>query len=158
MRSKTIFPALTALLLVFALTGCGSSGDSKSNDQAKALTQAELVAQGDKLCKTLETKASAMDSAETPEEISKALGQVVKSYEETLDQLEDLVPPANLSATYATWLEENDEMIDIFEDLQKAAKDNDNAAAAKLEPKMSAQIKKLDKLAAEIGFKECTRQ
>lgn len=166
MRSK---PALFILAVLataaLALTGCGSSSNSGSSDSggnndaaAQTLTKAELVAKGDAICKQMEKDSKALDDAETPAEIADALGETLKIYQAALDDLKGLIPPAELEADYETWLEENAEMKKLFEQFKQIAADNDESAVAELNPKMEAQIKKLDLLAKKIGFQTCTRQ
>lgn len=156
MRLKPALFVIAALALI--LTGCGSSGNSGGGEKPEPLTKAQLVAQGDQLCKKLEAEAEVMDKAESPEEIADALDKVLVHYQSTLDELKKLTPPEELSAKYQEWLAGNATMMQIFEQLQAAAAKNDEAAAGELSPKMEAQIKKLDQLSKEIGFQNCTRQ
>lgn len=156
MRIKPALLVIAALALI--LTGCGSSGSSDGGEKPEPLTKAELVSQGDTLCKKLEKEAEAMDKAESPQEIADALDKILVHYQATLDELKKLTPPEDLAATYQTWLDGNATMMDIFKELQTAAAENDDKAAEELSPKMEAQIKKLDQLSKEIGFQECTRQ
>jgi hypothetical protein len=142
---KKLLAALT-ICSTLALSACGGDdGDGKSD----ALTKAELIKQGDKICKD---GSKAMDAAEakfadpdnpTAEEIDAAVDSVVvPTLKDELEQLRDLEPPAD----------DEDEIDSMLDSLEKAIADIEKDWRTGLG---STNIKAANKKATDYGFKKC---
>lgn len=155
--------------LALALAGCGgsSSDDSGSGSSSKesastptpaaALTKAELITKGDQICQKMSTAVKSIDSGDTPKEVAGAVGKTITAYETMLADLAELSPPADLKSDYQAWLDANDEYKALLEQFRTAAGAEDQAAAEKLQPKMTAKTEQLTTMSKGIGFKVCTQ-
>lgn len=162
-------PLLTAGVAL-ALAGCGGSSSDDSGTKAPAstptqastptpvaLTKAQLISEGDKICRKMATAVKAIDSGNTPQEVAVSVGKTITAYEQMLADLAALTPPADLASDYQAWLDANDGYKALLAQFKTAANAGDRAAAEKLQPKMNAKTEQLTKMAKDIGFKVCTQ-
>lgn len=152
--SKRFFALLAALTAIAAIVGgCGSSGGSST--ESSSLTKAELIKQGDEICKkgeeTLEEEANefAKENGINPNKPTKAQQEEV---------IEQVVAPAlhkqaeelrNLGAPSG----EAEAVEEIFDSLEKGTEELEEEPGQLL--KGANPVGEASKLAKEYGFKEC---
>jgi hypothetical protein len=158
MRLRIICAASAAALVVVA--GCGG-GDSSSTTTAsdEELTKAELVDQGDAICKNaLGEFAQLQQNPPTTAEGAATLTQKVVDVTETeLDQLRDLNAPASVQSDLGRYLKALEKNVATLKQGLKAAQQNDATGYARAQAKtVEDQVARL-KLAQAVGFQECSR-
>ncbi len=156
-----------AVAFAFVLASCGDSKEAAGGEtptkestpavEPQTLTKAELIAEGDKICKEMRTAVSEIEDGETPQAIAGSVGKTITAYEAMLADLQALAPPQELADDYQAWLDANDEYKALLAQFKTVAADNDEAAGEQLQPKMNAQTEKLTSMSKAIGFKVCTQ-
>lgn len=151
---KKTLAALAATAACLAFAGCSEDDEgpdraADDSSQVPALTKAELIEQGDAICKAGDDEIEAADSRfvdrenPTQEEFVSAVAEVVvPSLESQAAQLRELVPPAEDAETIET-------MLDTLE----AA-----TAQVKADPLAITQedlFGDANRLASDYGFTEC---
>ncbi len=149
MRRTVAALSATALCLVLAACGDDTAKDPAGSDEPKALTKAELIEQGDAICKASNDKmkaASAPLEAGDPTEaeaVAFITETLIPEVEGQAQDLRDLVPPAEDAAAI-------DAMLDALEaELAKVKADPAYAFSAE------GGFVEANKLAVDYGFKEC---
>jgi hypothetical protein len=144
----TTFRVLVALAITGALlvTGCG--GDSTKDTYKK---EAQKAANAFK--SSAEAGAAKAQSASTPEERLAALEELKKSVDTAASDFSNLKPPSDVKS-------DNDALIAVFKSLssditevETAVKNNDQAAAQAVVPKLQADQAKAQEIIASLQKK-----
>jgi hypothetical protein len=151
-RLVALLAALAALALIVA--GCGSGGGSTSSESS-SLTKAELIKQGDAICKKGEealeeeanefAKENGIDTNKpTKAQQEEVIEQVVApSLHKQAEELRELGTPSG----------EESAVEEIFDSLEKGTEELEAEPEALL--KGTNPVEEASKLAREYGFKEC---
>jgi hypothetical protein len=151
-RLVALLAALAALALIVA--GCGSGGGSTSSESS-SLTKAELIKQGDAICKQGEealeeeanefAKENGIDTNKpTKAQQEEVIAQVVApSLHKQAEELRELGTPSG----------EESVVEEIFDSLEKGTEELEAEPGALL--KGTNPVEEASKLAREYGFKEC---
>lgn len=151
-RFVALLVALAALALIVA--GCGSGGGSTSSESS-SLTKAELIKQGDAICKKGD-EALEEEANEFAKENGINTNKPTKAQQEEV--IEQVVAPAlhgqaeelrELGAPSG----EAEAVEEIFDSLEKGTEELEAEPAVLL--KGTNPIEEAGKLAKEYGFKEC---
>jgi hypothetical protein len=153
---RRLLPVLLAMLSL-GLAACGGGDDSS------APTKEEFAKDADKICQDTEKEIEKIgQGATSPEELTKALDQVIAAAKDAANKLTDLDRPDGDAGDTATKFAEgfeselNDQLIPALEKLKKAIEDKDaqaaQAAAADLQKLESTES---DKFARELGATAC---
>jgi hypothetical protein len=149
-RFVALLAALAALALVVA--GCGGGGDST---EGSSLTKAELIKQGDAICKkgeeTLEEEANEFakengidTSKPTKAQQEEVIEQVVApALRKQAEELRELGTPSG----------EEDAVEEIFDTLEEGTEELEEEPGKLLEG--NNPVEKAGNLAQKYGFKEC---
>jgi hypothetical protein len=155
-----VLAALAACVLLAACGGGGSKSSSSSGGSSSAgssgsatLSKAELIKQGDKICKEGSDKVDAL--GKSPSDASK-LGaytdKLTKIVDDTIAELRTLEPPADVKTDY-------DRLLDLMARLSKDAGEIPDIAKAGDVTKLTQVSNDLEKIATEgqqvakrIGF------
>lgn len=142
---KTLLVALTACCAL-VLSACG---DDDGDNESSALTKAELIEQGDAICKGGDKEIDAAEKAfadpdnPTAEEMDDAIDSIlIPTLKDELEKLRDLKPPA----------EDEDEIDSMLDSLDKAIEDIEKDWRTGF---TGQNIADANKKANEYGFKEC---
>jgi soluble cytochrome b562 len=153
---RRLLPVLLAMLSL-GIAACGGGDDSS------APTKEEFAKDADKICQDTEKEIEKIgQGATSPEELTKALDQVIAAAKDAANKLTDLDRPDGDAGDTATKFAEgfeselNDQLIPALEKLKKAIEDKDaqaaQAAAADLQKLESTES---DKFARELGATAC---
>lgn len=141
---------LFALVLAIVVAGCGGGGGGGDR-----LSKDEYVAQADAICKEVEQKGDAIEEPTSLEDVGRFVDEALPVFDDGLDRLRELRPPAELQDAVDDWLATGNETRDLLEELKDAAGDGDAAKVQELGGKGEDLDKKSDDLARQIGLEEC---
>ncbi len=150
--------SLAVLFVAIGLFGCG--GDSAENSVSKE----EFVKNADEICRETEKKFEEIgQSAESPEELSNALDQVIDESKQAADDLVALDRPEGGDGETAQKFVEgfrselNSKLIPALEDLQAAVKKNDPQAVQEAAQNLQQlEASESDRYARELGATACS--
>jgi hypothetical protein len=150
--------ALTAL----AVAGCGGGGDeteatTPTVEEPAALTQDELIEQGDGICAEVNAAVGALTSSEseeagTPEQSEK----VANLYLGMVERLQDLGAPEEADSTFTKFSEATEQLAKVEGELKLAAEREDVAAMEEAGQEASAALEEFQSQAAIYGFEDCS--
>ena len=142
--------ALIPLAAVVLVAACGGE-DRLSRD--------EYVKQADAICadyeEKLEEQERALQEAESPDELASVIDRAIPTIREGTDRLDALEPPEDLESQVNQWNRLNDENIKKLEQIRDAAKAGDTGKIGSLGEEISANEEDADKLARDIGLRDC---
>jgi hypothetical protein len=151
--------ALGSIAVAMALpAGCGSEGGSATTSTGP-LTKAELVANGDAICRQgVERYTQAQQNPPTtPAQAADLTARLIAITNDELAQLRDLNAPHQVSAALDRYLRARQHGVAILNQEVRAARSNDpNAFAAARARMAGGQVDRL-KLARAVGFEDCSR-
>lgn len=119
------------------------------------LTKAEYVSKGDAICKQINQKINAMPNPKSLKDFASQADEVVKLSKDGLERFRDLDAPDELEAKVGRYLNLLQEQTKLAEQIADAAREGDTAKIQEIGRQLDANDKEADKLAAEIGFKDC---
>ena len=121
--------AAVAALVVLPLAACGGG-----------LSRAELVKQGDAICKRVNDKVAK---------------QTVKLSDPAIDDMEALEPPDDLEKTFDAFVASLKQQRDLTKQIGDAAGKGDTVKIQQIANEAQKAQAKYQQLADKIGFKEC---
>ena len=153
MRSTGFIRTLAVMTSVVALAACSKSS---------ALTKAEMITQGDKICTTARTAIDALSlndlggpSADNMAQYAEGLDTVIPLFEKMITDLGVLEPPEADAAKITEMLGHLQDEVDVIKEAQQAAAAGDldgfNAAAQKSGDADATATQ----IATDYGFKVC---
>ncbi|HKF82516.1 MAG TPA: hypothetical protein VKB23_06115 [Solirubrobacterales bacterium] len=159
---KTILLILGALLAL-AIAGCGGGGGGETEtstptvEEPAALTQDELITQGDGICAEVNAAVGALSSSETPETTAgESTEKVANLYLGMVERLQELGTPEGDGAEYAKFMEAAEELAKVEGELKLAAEREDVAAIEEKGQEASAAVAEFQSQAAIYGFEDCS--
>jgi hypothetical protein len=156
-RRPRSLAAATLIVVLAGLPGCG--GGSEGDGGAGALTKAEFIAEGDRICRQARADFLAADPSAptTPEEAAALQEALIRTSEQELDRIRALDAPAQIEPALDRYLRAREQGIALLKRGLKAAEDGDARAYAATQRRVaSGQLNRLD-LAQAVGFEECSR-
>jgi hypothetical protein len=159
--SKTILLILGALVALL-IVGCGGGGgDTETTtptvEEPTALTQGELLTQGDGICAEVNAAVGALSSSETPETTAGASTEKVANlYLGMVERLQELGTPEGDAGDYAKFMEAAEELAKVEGELKLAAEREDVATIEEKGQEASAALEEFQSQAAIYGFEDCS--
>lgn len=132
---------------VLAVCGCGSSS-------SKPLTQAELTAKADTICKSVGAKL-ANKSVNSIQGIAQTAPQLASTEQGALSELSKLVPPATMEADWKTFITGAQTLAENTAKLGEYAKSNNLKSARTLIVSSEATVKQMTAIAQKYSIKNC---
>jgi hypothetical protein len=155
-----ILGALVALLIA----GCGGGGgDTETTtptvEEPTALTQGELITQGDGICAEVNAAVGALSGSETPESTpGESTEKVANLYLGMVERLQELGTPEGDGAEYAKFMEAAEELAKVEGELKLAAEREDVATIEEKGQEASAALEEFQSQAAIYGFEDCSAE
>jgi hypothetical protein len=158
----------TLLLLLVALTalvvaGCGGGGGDETEtttptvEEPVALTQDELIEQGDGICAEVNAAVGALTSSETEEAGSPEQSEKVANlYLGMVERLQDLGSPEEADSNFTKFSEATEQLAKVEGELKAAAEEEDLAALEEAGQEASAALEEFQSQAAIYGFEDCS--
>ena len=137
---------VAASLLALAAAGCG--GDDR-------LSGKEFTAKAEATCTRYEKKLARLPQPKSLKDFGALADEAIPIVENGVEDLRGLKPPENLESKYEKWLDANDANVEDFKKLRDAAKAGDESKVRSLVDRVSANEKKGDELARDIGIDRC---
>jgi hypothetical protein len=152
----SILAAATLLVALALLSGCGGGGEEATSGP---LTKAELIAEGDRICK--QAREDFVNAAPPPpssaEEAAALQRALIDESEEEVSRIRALDAPAELEPALERYLKAREQGIELLKRGLAAAEDGDARAYTAAQRQVaSGQLNRLD-LAQQVGFDECSR-
>ena len=136
--------AAVAVLLVLPLAACGGG-----------LSQAELVKQGDVICKRVNDKVAKQQEPTTAADLAALAKQTVKISDPAIDDMEALEPPDELEKDFDAFVASLKKQRDLTKQIGDAAGKGDTVKIQQIANEAQQAQAEYQKLADKIGFKEC---
>jgi hypothetical protein len=159
--NKTILLIL-GVLVALLLAGCGGGGDETETttptvEEPTALTQDELLTQGDGICAEVNAAVGALSSSETPETTAgESTEKVANLYLGMVERLQELGTPEGDAGSYAKFMEAAEELAKVEGELKLAAEREDVATLEERGQEASAALEEFQSQAAIYGFEDCS--
>ena len=151
---------LAALPIALLVAGCGGGGDDSTEaapvataTAPAALTQAELIEQGDAIC--AEVNAAVGTVGASSSETGSPAAQVADLYGGMVDSLKNLGAPQE-SDGYAEFSSAADELSTAESEVKLASERSDTAALESAEVNASSALSTFQEVAQEYGFEDCS--
>jgi len=136
--------AAVAALLVVPLAACGGG-----------LSQAELVKQGDAICKRVNDKVAKQQEPTNAADLAALAKQTVKLSDPAIDDMEALEPPDELEKEFDAFVASLKQQRDLTKQIGDAAGKGDTVKIQQIANEAQKAQAEYQKLADKIGFKEC---
>ncbi|HEU4738131.1 MAG TPA: hypothetical protein VFS54_03490 [Solirubrobacterales bacterium] len=158
---KTLLLVLAALIAL-VVAGCGGGGDETETtaptvEEPAALTQDELIEQGDGICAEVNAGVGALTSSETEEAGSAEQSEKVANlYLGMVERLQDLGAPEESDSEYVKFSEATEQLAKAEGELKAAAAEEDLAGMEEAGQEASAALEEFQSQAAIYGFEDCS--
>ena len=153
------------LLVALAIAGCGGGGGDETEtttptvEEPTALTEQELITQGDGICAEVNAAVGALSSSETPETTpGETTEKVANLYIGMIERLQDLGAPEGDEGDYAKFMEAGEELAKVEGEAKLAAEREDTAALEEKGQEASAALESFQSQAAIYGFEDCSAE
>jgi hypothetical protein len=153
-----ILGALAALLIA----GCGGGGDETETtaptvEEPAALTQDELIEEGDGICAEVNAAVGALTASETSEDSSaEETEKVANLYTGMVERLQDLGTPEDDDGSYAKFMEAAEELAKVENEAKLAAEREDLEAIGETTGEAEVALEEFQSQAAIYGFEDCS--
>ena len=160
-RHKTFLLLLMALMAL-VVAGCGGGGDETETttptvEEPAALTQDELIEQGDGICAEVNAAVGALTSSESEEAGSPEQSEKVANlYLGMVERLQDLGSPEEADSNFTKFSEATEQLAKVEGELKTAAAEEDIAAMEEASQEASAALEEFQSQAAIYGFEDCS--
>lgn len=155
---------LLLALMALGVAGCGGGGDETETttptvEEPVALTQDELIAQGDGICAEVNAAVGALTSSASEEAGSPGQSEKVANlYLGMVERLQDLGAPEEADSTFAKFSEATEQLAKVEGELKLAAEREDLAAMEEAGQEASAALEEFQSQAAIYGFEDCSEE
>ncbi len=134
--------AVAPLLLLVA--GCGGG-----------LSKDELVAQGDAICKRVNTRMAKEPDPQSAADLQRLAKRTVEISDPAIDDMAALEPPGELESDFKKFVASLKRQRDFTKQIGDAAATGDTAKIQKLGAEAQKAEQEYRRLTGKIGFKEC---
>ncbi len=151
-------------LFALAVAGCGGGGDETETttptvEEPAALTQDELIEQGDGICAEVNAAVGALTSSATEEAGSPEQSEKVANlYLGMVERLQDLGAPDEDDGSFMKFSEATEQLAKVEGELKSAAEEEDVAAMEEASQEASAALEEFQSQAAIYGFEDCSEE
>jgi hypothetical protein len=158
---KTLLLLLAALAALF-VAGCGGGGDETETttptvEEPAALTQDELIEQGDGICAEVNAAVGALSSSESEEAGSPEQSEKVANlYLGMVERLQDLGTPEESDSEFMKFSEATEQLAKVEGELKLAAEEEDVVGLEEAGQEASAALEEFQSQAAIYGFEDCS--
>jgi len=158
---KTLLLLLAALAALF-VAGCGGGGDETETttptiEEPAALTQDELIEQGDGICAEVNAAVGALSSSESEEAGSPEQSEKVANlYLGMVERLQDLGAPEESDSDFMNFSEATEQLAKVEGELKLAAEEEDVVGLEEAGQEASAALEEFQSQAAIYGFEDCS--
>lgn len=157
--SLLLLAALTALVVA----GCGGGGDETETttptvEEPTALTQDELIEQGDGICAEVNAAVGALGSSETEAGTADQSEKVANLYLGMVERLQDLGTPEGDDGSYAKFMEATEQLAKVEGEMKSAAEEEDVVTLEEAGQEASAALEEFQSQAAIYGFDDCSEE
>lgn len=147
--------AVIALAAVALAAGCGGGGDGGGDGGGERLTAEEFVQQADAICADANEQIDELGEPQSMEELATMAAEAVSISEQSLDALNELVPPEEFQARFDRALELLDQQAALARTLVTAAENGDAEEVQAIADKGEPLDTEADGIAEELGLTEC---
>jgi len=163
-KNAALLLLLLLLTALFALViaGCGGGGGDETEtttptvEEPVALTQDELIEQGDGICAEVNAAVGALTSSETEEAGSPGQSEKVANlYLGMVERLQGLGAPEESDSNYMKFSEATEQLAKVEGELKAAAEEEDVAGLEEAGQEASAALEEFQSQAAIYGFEDC---
>jgi hypothetical protein len=160
--NKTILLILGALVAL-AIAGCGGGDETETStptvEEPAALSEQELITQGDGVCAEVNAAVAALSGSETPESApGETTEKVANLYIGMVERLQDLGAPEGDESEYAKFMEAGEELAKVEGEAKLAAEREDVAALEEKGQEAAAALESFQTQAAIYGFEDCSAE
>lgn len=158
-KSLLLVLGVLAALLV---AGCGGGGDETETttptvEEPAALTEEELIEEGDGICAEVNAAVGALSASETDEASPTGDSEKIANlYLGMVERLQDLGPPEGDGGDYAKFMEAAEELGKVEGELKLAAEREDVAGVEEKGGEAAAALENFQSQAAIYGFEDCS--
>jgi hypothetical protein len=142
--------ALTALALVFVLSGCGGASGT-------ALTKEEYASKADAICGKFNKQTKALATPKDLSGLAKLADQTLPILDRLITDLGKLHRPAGEKALSDQWLAQVRNLKGDLQEIRDKAKSGDIAAVQAVVPKATDHNAKSNQLASQLGMSVCNK-
>jgi hypothetical protein len=154
---------LLAALIALVVAGCGGGGGDETEtttptvEEPVALTQDELIEQGDGICAEVNAAVGALSSSETEEAGSPEQSEKVANlYLGMVERLQDLGAPEESDSNFMKFSEATEQLAKAEGELKVAAEEEDIAGLEEAGQEASSALEEFQSQAAIYGFEDCS--
>ncbi len=153
---------LLAALLAIAVAGCGGGDDETETttptvEEPTALTQDELIEQGDGICAEVNAAVGALSSSASEEAGSPGQSEKISNlYLGMVERLQDLGAPDEDDGSFMKFSEATEQLAKAEGELKTAAEQEDLAGLEEAGQEASAALAEFQSQAAIYGFEDCS--
>jgi len=153
---------LLAALIALVVAGCGGGGGETETttptvEETVALTQDELIEQGDGICAEVNAGVGALTASETEEAGSPEQSEKVANlYLGMVERLQELGAPEESDSNYVKFSEATEQLAKAEGELKAAAAEEDVAGLEEAGQEASAALEEFQSQAAIYGFEDCS--
>lgn len=145
-KPTTLLLASLALLGPLA-TGCGGGDDAPSKK--------EFASDLDAICRETNSKVAKLKAPQTLKELPRFTRDSRKVVDESLDKAEALELPKEDRSQFKDYIADSRDSIDSLDDLEQAARKNDQKAVRRILVKAAEDNNRRDAQAKALGLKDC---
>jgi hypothetical protein len=165
LRHKTLLLLLTALTAL-VVAGCGGGGDDETEttttptvEEPAALTQDELIEQGDGVCAEVNAAVGALSSSASEEAGSPEQSEKIANlYLGMVERLQGLGAPEEADSDYMKFSEATEQLGKVEGEMKLAAEREDLAAMEEAGQEAAAALEEFQSQAAIVGFEDCSEE
>ncbi len=160
---KTTILLLLGALIALVIAGCGGGGDETETttptvEEPTALTQSELIEQGDGVCAEVNAAVGALSSSEVEAEATDEAEKVANLYTGMVERIQDLGAPEGDEGDYAKFMEAAEELAKVEGEAKLAAEREDLEAMEEAKGEAAVALEEFHSQAAIYGFEECSEE
>lgn len=161
---KTLLLLLVALIAL-VVAGCGGGGGDETEtttptvEEPVALTQDELIEQGDGVCAEVNAAVGALSSSASEEAGSPEQSEKVANlYLGMVERLQGLGAPEEADSDYMKFSEATEQLGKAEGEMKLAAEREDLAAMEEAGQEAAAALEEFQSQAATYGFEDCSEE
>jgi hypothetical protein len=154
---------LLGALIALVIAGCGGGGDETEStptptvEEPAALTEEELIDQGDGICAEVNAAVGALTASETTEGSgTEEAEKVANLYTGMVERLQDLGTPEGDDGSYAKFMEAAEELAKVEGEVKLAAEREDLEAVEEARGEAAVALEEFHSQAATYGFEDCS--